>query len=399
MSTILNRHEGPLRPNVEATANKERPSGVSMPRLRVVNLAATLGLLCLLLSLTGCPKSTEQEPIRVVVSDDSQSRDERPSGASVAELAKREGELAWYTSLPDEPAQRFLEQFERKYPGITARCVRESTFDIIQRIQSEIDNGKVLADVVHVLDVAPFVKLKKQGQLLRYESPEERSIPPQYKDPGIWSALRCVALCMAYDPNRVPDSEAPRTWTSLLEERWQGKIALKDAQTAGSAYAHYYFLRELYGVSYWRSMAARSPKIFKTAEESMKALKSGDVAIVAGAMDYTIHDANAPDAPVKAAWPTDGVPLMPGPVAILRAAPHPNAARLFMDFALSAEGQRALRDLLGAYSVRSDVPPPEGFPNLKDLHVLAPAGGWDQYALSQDTLKAEYTGLFHPGSE
>jgi iron(III) transport system substrate-binding protein len=348
--------------------------------------------------LAGCPPAQQEQPIRVVVSDETDHSSARPSAASVLELARREGELWWYTSLPDEPAQDFIRLFTRKHPFLTVRLVRESTFDIIQRIQAEVDNGRVQADVLHVLDVAPFVKLKKQGQILRYESPEERFIPAQYKDPGVWSALRLVALGIAYNTQRIQDAP-PRTWTDLLQSRFKGRIALKDAQTAGSAYAHYFFLREEYGVAYWRKMAAQKPQIFKTAEESMSALQAGTVDVVSGAMDYTVDDAQRSGSPIRAVWPSDGVPVMLGPVAILRAAPHPNAARLFIDFALSAEGQRALGRLLGGYSVRADVPAPTGLPPLNNLRVMTPAGGWEAYAERQEVLKAEYTQLFHPGSE
>jgi iron(III) transport system substrate-binding protein len=363
------------------------------PRWPILLLASLVTAL-----LVGCPAPRDQQPIRVVVSDDSDNQSSRPSANSVLELARREGELWWYTSLPDKPAQEFIKLFTHKNPFITVHLVRESTFDIIQRLQTEVDNGKVQADVLHVLDVAPFVKLKKQGQLLRYESPQERFIPAQYKDPGEWAALRCVALCIAYNTQKVKE-KPPKTWPDLLESRFVGRIALKDAQTAGSAYAHYFFLREEYGVSYWRRMAAEKPQMFKTAEESISALKTGAVDIVSGAMDYTVDDAQRSGSPIRAVWPTDGVPVMLGPVAILRAAPHPNTARLFMDFALSTDGQKALRDLLGGYSVRGDVPAPEGLPPLTSLHTMAPAGGWDAYTVSQDILKSEYTRLFHPGSE
>lgn len=365
----------------------------SPPRWPLALLAALVAAF-----LVGCPQPREQQPIRVVVSDDTDHSSARPSANTVLQLAQREGELWWYTSLPDKPAQDFIRQFTRKHPFLTVRLVRESTFDIIQRLQGEVDNGRVQADLLHVLDVAPFVKLKKQGQLLRYDSPQERFIPAQYKDPGVWSALRCVALCIAYNTHRIKDAP-PKTWPELLQSRFVGRIALKDAQTAGSAYAHYFFLREEYGVSYWRRMAAEKPQIFKTAEESMSALEAGAVDIVSGAMDYTVDDAQRTGSPIRAVWPSDGVPVMLGPIAILRAAPHPNAARLFIDFALSAEGQHALRDLLGGYSVRADVPPPRGLPPLSSLNIMTPAGGWDAYTLRQDILKAEYTQLFHPGSE
>ena len=356
-------------------------------------------IIALVASLVGgCRGPRNEEPIRVVVREDDGGSGPA-SSADVAELARREGELYWYTSLPEEAAAAFLALFRGKHPYVTTHLVRASTFDTIQTVQTQIESGRVQADVLHVLDVAIFVKLKKQGQLLRYTSCEERFIPAKYKDPGFWSALRCVDLCIAYDSARLKPEDAPRTWLDLQDPRWSGRIALKDAQTAGSAYAQYYFLREEYGAHYWRRIAGQRPHIYKTAQEGLRALEAGEVAVFSGAMGYSIHEAEEKGSSVRGVWPSDGIPMMLGPVAILRGAPHRNAAKLFMDFALSREGQVALRDLFSVYSPREDVPPQEGWRSLASLNVMTPTGGWDEYAQRQDTLKPEYTWLFHPESE
>lgn len=367
-------------------------------RARVVLGVIGPALLLALVSAGGCPRPGAQEPIRVVVRDDLDAeRLETPD--EIVALARREGELNWYTSLPEEPAQRVLALFTAQHPYITTRLVRGSTFDTVQGVQSEIEGGRVRADVVHVLDVAAFIQWRRQGHLLRHNHGQERFIPARYKDPGYWWALRCVDICLAYDAAHLDPEDAPRTWIDLLSARWVGRIAMKDAQTAGSAYAHYYFLREEYGISYWKGMAAQRPQIYKTSDECLDAIRSGSADVVAGAMGYSLYDDQQPSSTVRGVWPSDGVPMMLGPIAILRGAPHRNAARLFIEFTLSREGQTALRDLLGAYSPREDVGPPKGCPDLSTLNVMTPTGGWEQYAQRQETLKPEYTRLFHPGSE
>ena len=353
-----------------------------------------------LLALCGCPGPRDDGPIRIEVKDGSGQGTGAQQAGSTRELAEREGELAWYTSLPEDGARVLLDRFKGKYDFISTRLVRESTFDIIRRIRGEIDGGKVQADVLHVLDVAIFVQLKKGGALLAYQSPEARTIAAQYKDAGGWVALRCVDLCIAYDSARMSAAEAPKYWSDLLDEKWIGRVAQKDGQTAGSAYAQYYFLREEYGLSYWQRMARRqSPRIYKTADESIEALRRGDVDLVSGAMGYSVWDATQRGSSIRGVWPEDGVPMMIGPTAILREAPHPNAAKLFTDFVLSKEGQEALQSAVGPYSPRPDVHPPQGLPDLADMPLMAPEAGWDEYAEKQAALQSEYTRLFHPGSE
>jgi len=88
-----------------------------------------------------------------------------------------------------------------------------------------------------------------------------------------------------------------------------------------------------------------------------------------------------------------------GPLAIVGRGPHPHAAILFMDYALSQEGQRDIVEISSCYSVRADVAPPPDRPALADLKILAQDGSWTEYRTRQDRLQAEYGRLFHPDSE
>jgi len=363
-------------------------------RAIVVGLTGTV----LLALLGGCPPPAPQE-IRVTVTEPGQPTEEL-SQEEVTALARREGEMWWYTSLPRRQASEFLKRFEARYPFITTHLVRGSTFDIVRRVDREIAQGQVQADALHVLDPAVFVDLRRRGELYIYDSPQARFIPPQYKDPGLWAAMRAVTICIAYDTDLMAESEVPHNWPELLEPRWQGWVGLKDAETGGSAYAQYYFLREEYGASYWRRMADQNPRLYKSATDTLHALLSGEIKLAGGILGYRVYQASEREGqPVRALWPKDGVPMIIGPLAILSRAPHPHAAMLFVDFSLSREGQQAIAELIGGYSVRGDVEPPRGRPKLSELNVLSQEATWEEYRTRQDRLQTEYSRLFHPESE
>ncbi len=346
----------------------------------------------------GCPPPGPGE-IRVTVTEPGQPEKELSQEQIIA-LARREGELWWYTSLPRAQASEFLKRFQARYPFINTHLVRGSTFDIVRRVDREIAQGQVQADALHVLDPAVFVDLRRRGELYVYDLPQARFIPPEYREPGVWWAMRAVTVCIAYNKERMSPGEAPATWTHLLDPKWRGEIGLKDAQTGGSAYAQYYFLREEYGASYWRRMAAQEPRLFKSSKDTLEALLRGEIELAGGIVGYRVYQASERDGkPVQAVWPKDGVPMIIGPVAILSRAPHPHAAMLFADFSLSREGQEAIRELVGAYSVREDVGPPPGRPRLSDLHILTQEGPWEEYRTRQDGLQTAYNRLFHPESE
>ncbi len=372
-----------------------RVTKVGAPRM-----AAGLAVPMLVACLAGCPPR-EEEPIVVRVTDQG-DRGAELTPQQVLQAAKAEGELWWYTSVPAEAADRFLDAFQAQYPFINAHYTRASTFDIIDRVTREIGSGEVRADVLHVLDVGVFIELKRKGELLRYRPAEARQIAPELTDPGNWWGLRTVAVCMAYNPQKLRPDEAPKTWQDLLGPKLRGRIAIKDAAATGSAYAEYFFLSRLYGSQFWRRLADQEPTICKAADEVMTDLLADNSPIcVAGEMmSYKIHEyAHQKKESVAGIWPEEGVPMVVAPVAILARGTHPNAARLFVSFALSKKGQTRFRDLVGSYSVRDDVAPRPGEKPLSEISQLTLDDGWDEYLDKQSALRAEFNTFFHPSLE
>jgi len=348
----------------------------------------------------GCPPR-EDKPIEVRITGPG-DRGVELTPQEVLAAAKTEGELWWCTSVPDKAADRFLAAFQKEYPFINAHYWRAGTFDVVNKVERELESGDVRTDVLHVLDVGVFLSLKRQGELLRYEPLEARAVAPELTDPGYWWGLRNVAICMAYNPRKLPPSQAPKTWQDLLRPELNGRIAIKDATSAGSAYAEYFFLRQLYGSRFWEQLAGNQPTICKSAQEVMtKLLAANSPICVAGEMvSYQVYTYERLEKqPVVGIWPTEGVPMIVAPVAILARAPHPNAAKLFVNFALSQRGQAVFQDLVGSYSVRDDVPPRAGEKALSQIRQLTPEDGWDEYLEKQPELRAEFNKFFHPGLE
>jgi iron(III) transport system substrate-binding protein len=70
-------------------------------------------------------------------------------------------------------------------------------------------------------------------------------------------------------------------------------------------------------------------------------------------------------------YPAEGTAIIPDGSAVIANAPHPNAARLFLDFTVSKEGQALVVDKFGRRSVRRDVPTPAGLPTLDKIKSIA----------------------------
>lgn len=357
----------------------------------LVALAAALALLM----TGGCPPP-EERPIRVSVNSTNDNGQRSP--AEVLELAKAEGELYWYTSLPEADAEAILSQFRAKYPFIRTHLVRGGSFTIAEQVANQIASGRVQADVLHLLDPATFVQLREQRALLYYDSPEARDIPSQYKDLGYWVALRAVTLGLAYDPRRLRGEKVPKGWEDLLRPAFQGRIGIKDAETAGAAYALLFLLRERYGTIYWQRLAAQKPRVFKTVAQMEEALLQGEIDIAAGDVEEKPTRGAGADG-LAVVWPAEGVPMMVGPIGILAGAAHPNCAKLFVDYALSTEGQALLVKQVADYSLRPDLPAPEGRAPLAKMRLLLPTAGWADYAAKRELLRKEFSDLMGTGGE
>lgn len=364
----------------------------------VLQATALAAVVTCVLMLAGCPPPSDSE-IRVTVTSGGEGGRELTREELIA-LARREAELYWYTSLPDDQAREFLRRFEAEYPFITTHLVRGSTFEIVRQVDRELARGEVRVDALHVLDPGVFDDLRRRGELYSYDPAAARAIPPEYQEPGQWAAMRAVTVCMAYNPARLSSAEVPQRWPDLLDPRWaHGRIGLKDAQTGGSAYAQYYLLREEYGAAFWRGIAAQRPRLFRSDPDTLAALVAGEIDVAGGVLGYSVFQAQREGMSVRPVWPEDGVPMTIGPLAIIGRAPHPHATILFVDWALSREGQQSIVEISSCYSVRPDVPPPSGRPALSDLKILAQGGSWTEYRTRQERLQAEYGRLFHPDSE
>ncbi|MCX7598576.1 MAG: substrate-binding domain-containing protein [Armatimonadetes bacterium] len=338
-------------------------------------------------ALGGCP---QPRPLEVTINTSTSGAP--TSRQEILAQARRERELDWYTSLPAPDAQAIAHRFMRKYPFITCRVTRSSTFEIVQRIQREIERGQVIADVLHVLDTGVFVNLQQSGQLYRYESAESKSLPRALRAPGYWAACRVVVTALAV---REGEGLKLKAWSDLVSLPRDVAIGIKDAETSGSAYATYYLLRDKYGYSFWERLAARKVRIYRSEVDMLAGLRRQEVDVLAGIM---VEPASR-EPGVRLIWPVDGAPVVLGPIALLAAAPHPNAGKLFLDFVLSREGQALLRDVSGGYPAREDLDPPRGLPPLNSMRVLWPRTRWELYTALQDTLQAEYHDLFRPSGE
>jgi ABC-type Fe3+ transport system substrate-binding protein len=279
-------------------------------------------------------------------------------GAAV-ERAKAEGEVVLYTAWGLDTVQAVQKAFARKYPFIKFDARRTGSERLLTITMTEHKQKLFRADVFSGSHLA-MINHKKSGHLQRYVSPEQQAFPREYKDPdGYWTAFYMDTRVLAYNARMAARDEVPRTYDELLLAKWKGKMAMDDAD-----YILYGSLLEVMGrergLSFMKRLAQQDLVIRSGHSLLTQLLIAGEFPIYLDGFGSNIEKFKAQGAPL------DWVALEPvivslNPVAMAVNAPHPNAARLLVDFLLSREGQEVGKSV-AKIPARTEVEPP--YPRL-----------------------------------
>lgn len=308
------------------------------------------------------------------------------------EAARKEGQMVFYSTIPEQQNNEILAKFQEKYPFIKTSSFRATSGRLAARLDAEIAAGKILGDTLQMGAVGRVLDYAKAGNLDRFVTPDMDLYDAGLKDHGLWTVFRISPIMIAYDARRSTGDAIPTSWEDLANPRFKGRVVMLDA-TSGGQQAHWYALRQYLGPDYWKRVAANGAVAVSGVNRAVDAMLAREFDVVGHAYGYTIISYQKSGAPVKQVVPKEGVPIMISPIAVLKGGPNPNAGRLFVDWVLSLEGQVAIVKIMNDYSPRADAPSPEGLPPYKNLKVLTP-DSWDKVAAAEKTFGEEWNALF-----
>jgi iron(III) transport system substrate-binding protein len=297
-----------------------------------------------------------------------------PARADLAALeaaARQESEVTWYTAhYPTEVAELIGRAFSAAHPGITVNVVRVTSQVAYQRLNLDLSKGVAQCDVFGSADIGHYVVLARQNRFARYDAENEAQLSPEFRDFDkghrfFPTSLNLVSL--AWNTNRVTRDQAPRRWTDLLDPKWKGQISLAHPGFSGAVGAWTVALAKLYGWAFFEKLETNRPLIGRSINDTITMLNAGErsVAHATGAL----IDSAARGNPLGFGYAEDGTVAVLNASAVLANAPHPNAARLFLEFLLGREhAEISMR--YGREPIRPDVTPMAGVKPLGELKIL-----------------------------
>ena len=279
------------------------------------------------------------------------------------EAAEKEGSLTYYTANFTEVEQEVVKEFNKRFPKIKVAIVRAPGGQLITRIKTEAAAGKLAADVV---DHSDRGLMKDIADLFQDYTPPNAADyrPDALVSPKFWPGVT-LGWAIAYNTQLVKN--APKTWMDLTKPEYKDKqIGQVVGPSGGTTWTRIMFERQVLGEDYWKKQAALGIALFPSGAPTSDSLVRGEISI-APLLYNIIYTKIVEGAPAEAIFAPEGVPIIPYADGITKTSKSPNAAKLFMNWRLSKEGQAFAITKLGNITSLKDPP---AFPKGWDPKVV-----------------------------
>ena len=271
--------------------------------------------------------------------------------------ASAQQKLFVYTSMKESMIGDLKTAFVKKHPDVKVDFQSAGAGKLMAKIAAERESGKIMADVLWTSEVPDFYQLKAQGILLPYIPQDIKAILNPLPDyDGSFTAVRLGTLGIAYNTRLI--KEAPKTWADLQKSAFKGAYGIANPALSGTAYMSVAVLSKAFGWPYFEALRANGAKMGKGSGQVVDDTASGDL-VASLAVDYITLDKIDKGATLALVYPPEML-VIPSPIAIFRNSPNVEAAKKFVDFVLSKDGQVIIANE-GTLPVRSDVKVPDRY--------------------------------------
>jgi ABC-type Fe3+ transport system substrate-binding protein len=326
--------------------------------------------------------------------------------ADLIKAAQAEGELTWYHASLEAAGRDFAKIFETKF-GVKVNYAFLVGSPGLERFKSESLSNNNIADVFNTTDGTLMRQAMTGGLIADYKVADHDAFPDGWvlgqNGAEAYPTAR-TQMAIAYNTELVSPEEAEKlkTWKGLLDPAFaDGRLSIGDATRLGSIYSTWlYLLRENpseYGIDYLNALAAQKPIIYDGQTEQANRIASGETDAGATVDVVAIQQYNK-GAPIAFLYP-DPSPVTLQFTAVSANAPHPNAARLFLEYITSLEGMAEWGKLWGAATGRPDVDATIDYPFSKEPWYAAATStyaiqDWDMAAREHENVLKEWASAF-----
>ena len=279
-----------------------------------------------------------------------------------------EGKLVLYTSQPNTDAQQTIDAFKAKYPKVEISFVRDGTPRVMAKLRAEFEAGAPQPDLLLIADAVTMEGLKKEDRLLAHAKADVSAYPAGIHDPAkFWFATKLITTGIVYNTKAAMK---PTSWLDLAKPDAKNLLAMPSPLNSGAAMIHTITLSSNLptGWAFYEALKANGALAAGSNGDILRQVATGEK-LYGMIVDFMPIREKAKGAPVEFVFPSEGVSAVSEPVAILKTSKNPEAAKAFVDFLLSKDGQElALKQ--GYVAAHPEVALPAGYPARTTIKLM-----------------------------
>ena len=283
--------------------------------------------------------------------------------AQTIAAANKEGKVVIYSALDTKAAQPLIKDFSALYPNIKVEYNDMNSTEMYNRFIAEAASGQGSADVMWSSAMDLQVKLVDDGQAMAYASPEASKLPA-------WAVYKNEAYGTTYEPavfiynkRLVTGDEVPQDHASFAKlintkvDKFKNKVTTYDIEKSGVG-----FMFVVQDAKYFTGMpelekgfGATSYKVYSSTGNMLEKVSSGEHLLGYNVLgSYALVRAKK-DQSLGVVLPKDYTLVLSRVIFIGKTAKNPNAAKLWLDYVLSARGQKLIGSDVELFAIRNDV--------------------------------------------
>ena len=283
--------------------------------------------------------------------------------AGNVDAAKKEAKVVVYGSVPPQSMEGLHQAFKKKY-GIDVEYWRGSSTQVSERALTEWRAGKPAFDIAEGNRGVQLI-MKDEGLFQKFIPPASQKFPDRFKEKdALITPWRVLPISMLYNTELVKSGDIPKTFDDLLNPKWMGKISIPDPTRHTTTAQFLWNLRKFKGdkwLDYVKALAKQKPVLVESLAPVTTTIIKGEALVGITYIKYIKQYKGPVDYIPMDQYLTD-----PNYLSLSAKASHPNAAKLYIDFACSPEGQKEIAED-GEFVLAPGVYPP-----IKDADKVAP---------------------------
>lgn len=255
----------------------------------------------------------------------------------VVDAAKKESKVVVYTATVGSPYHKAMfKAFEGKH-GIKVELLEARASEVRERVRIEQSAGRFVGDLHHNGSTTTWLMTKDGNFQPHGPIPNLANLEPPFEAEEMHFPSEVFSYGLLVNRNLVKPDDEPKSWKDLLDPKWKGKILSDDMRALGGGAVFFVVMQNTFGQDYHDKLAAQKPVFSRDIANMERRVARGEFPLY---IPFGIQDlSQIKSLPVKAIVPAEGRLYIRFDLAMLKNAPHPNAARLLMNFWLEADSQ------------------------------------------------------------